>query len=358
MPKQISIDQTAKLYNIMGGNIPLAAVRQDVRGWEGFERRVLTRAAEMSVQDWQKDYRKKLADDYMARAKYDSSRGFISEALDRSGGAGVIDELRQKKIDREAVATSIFHRAVREGDVDTAYAMIDTYGDLRKLVPHVGNYGVRKALAERLLSDMGLKWLIEAIRAEGMSTLGVQCVAFIADVLNNYVGEKIVTKGSTGHGKEMLSKISSSKYGDKLTDVTASAAKDSFRSLQFGDLVQLPGNFGHVMMFVGYNQSGEPIFMEAVGELQDSPYARWKGYSEGAYKYFDETDAYGKHYTAKGLKPHLQTYGKNYLTNRNAGAPTKILRMNDTKKLPKDMEETYRLLQLIMPSGDENGGID
>jgi hypothetical protein len=131
MPKQISIDQAAKLYNIMGGNIPLAAVRQDIRGWEGFERRVLTRAAEMSVQDWQKDYRKKLADDYMARAQ-----GYTARQ------SALVEQDRTARINREAAAANTFYKALEEGDYATARNMIGEYSALGKV--YSAKMGARK----------------------------------------------------------------------------------------------------------------------------------------------------------------------------------------------------------------------
>ena len=133
MAEHISIDQMAKLYNIMGGNIPLAAVRQDIRGWYGFQKRVLTRAADMAVQNYQKDYKAKLAADYMSRAKYDGSKGFVSESRDVSGGAGVIDELREMKEISEysALATNYFD-AIERGDYATAQSLSAMNSRLRK----------------------------------------------------------------------------------------------------------------------------------------------------------------------------------------------------------------------------------
>jgi hypothetical protein len=115
----------------MGGNIPLAAVRQDIRGWEGFERRVLTRAAEMSVQDWQKDYRKKLADDYMARAQ-----GYTARQ------SALVEQDRTARINREAAAANTFYKALEEGDYATARNMIGEYSALGKV--YSAKMGARK----------------------------------------------------------------------------------------------------------------------------------------------------------------------------------------------------------------------
>lgn len=350
MPKQINTDQTAKLYNIMGGNIPLAAVRQDIRGWEGFERRVLTRAAEMSVQDWQKDYRKKLADDYMARAQGYTARQSALVEQDRTAQLESREaerKQREARIDREAMASHVFFRALEDKDWETAKSMTDSFEALKPIF---------KERMYKELSDLGLGWLVNAIKAEGRSTdLTIQCVALMADILNNYMGEDIVTKGSTGHGSVMLSRIASNKYKNKLKDVTQDVINSGYKNLKFGDLIQLPGShFGHVMMFVGYTADGAPVLVEATGELQHSDVSRWKKYSDEAY----ETVG-----TSKGLKPHLQIYdenGNNDYFGKNTGrTPTKILRMQDKTKVPQtaaQIQEAMRLMSLVMPYGNESSG--
>lgn len=182
MPKQISIDQTAKLYNIMRGNIPLAAVRQDIRGWEGFERRVLTRAAEMSVQDWQKDYRKKLADDYMARAQ-----GYTARQ------STLVEQDRTARINREAAATNTFYKALEEGDYATARNMIGEYSALGKV--YSAKMGARKfkgsqqtsmqaVLGRGVASEAQSTDWRKTYRAEGLSSvsgyLNAQEVTYLA----------------------------------------------------------------------------------------------------------------------------------------------------------------------------------
>jgi hypothetical protein len=51
----------------------------------------------MSVQDWQKDYRKKLADDYMARAQ-----GYTARQ------SALVEQDRTARINREAAAANTF----------------------------------------------------------------------------------------------------------------------------------------------------------------------------------------------------------------------------------------------------------
>lgn len=384
----ISAVQEMKAWRVKTGDIPLSAriekdfgvhqlyglnsfMGEDTKAFaQGFQQladmlgaaaeraRLKTLGSMSPMFDYQSDIRTSLPGDTSLRKSRETAEAYYSGRGDRRGWKERQEETA--RINREAITTESFFRAMREKDYEFAEMLSDYYAPLKKVMlqqlPQIGYYGMRKNLAESLLSDMGLDWLVKAIQAEGMSKLGVQCVAFIADILNNYMGENIVTKGSLGFGKEMLSKVKSDKYKDMLKDVT-SEMDTKYTNLQFGDLVELPGAYGHVMMFVGYNKSGEPVFIEAVGELQDSPYQRWKGYSKGAYKTWDEKDDTGKYYTAIGLKPHLQTYGKNYLSDRYAGKPTKVLRMTDMSKLPKDTEEALQLLQFIVPYGNESGGL-
>jgi len=371
MPKQISIDQAAKLYNIMGGNIPLAAVRQDIRGWEGFERRVLIRAAEMSVQDWQKDYRKKLADDYMARARGYTARQSVLVEQDRTARinreAEVTNKFYQamdkgdwssaeriaeeysplkdvykiKNSRREAAAIESFYKAVGAGDWEGAKNLIDEYAPLRDI--YINKYA----------EAHNMKWFIDAVRREAAYAVGVQCVAFIGNIINAYLGKNMYTgvdSGATGHGKVMLSNLWRNRPVDFFSDVTENIAASDYTNLKFGDLVELPSTsaegFGHVMMFVGYTPEGNMKFAEATGGVNHLGVSRWMNYAPEMYEHRGED---------VNLRQHIQIYDKNYFSKRkerNLG-PTKILRMD---RLRFDTKQATELLELMLPSGTEKGG--
>ena len=374
MPKQISIDQTAKLYNIMGGNIPLAAVRQDIRGWEGFERRVLTRAAEMSVQDWQKDYRKKLADDYMARAQ-----GYTVRQ------SALVEQDRTARINREAAATNRFYQAMDKGDWSSAERIAEEYSPLKDVYKiknsrreaaaiesfykavRAGDWETAKNLTNEYapLRDIyinkyaeaySMKWFIDAVLQEAAYAVGVQCVAFIGNILNAYYGENVYTgvgSGATGHGKNMLTRIvegNTERYTKNFRSITQMIKNSNYQSFQFGDLVQLPGatpeSFGHVMMFVGYTSDGRMKFAEATGGVNHINVQRWRNYSPEMYETRDGD---------VNLRQHIQIYDKDYFAKReeNGLGITQVLRM---RNLNFDYNKAEELLDFMLPSGTEEGG--
>lgn len=281
MPKQISIDQTAKLYNIMGGNIPLAAVRQDIRGWEGFERRVLTRAAEMSVQDWQKDYRKKLADDYMARAQdYDSRKGFGPESRqDISGGPNAVDELRQIKMNREACATNIFYRAMNEGDWETAKYMTEEYAPLKKI------YETERKAKE--IEQGFIKLLLDGYE-EGIA---YQCVAFI----KGFVQLLEADINTSGYGSGYYAAGSVARKSNNIFHETSYTKGMNIPAGTVLSNLAPAGKYGHV--FAVLKDIGDYVIaVEQAGELAegDAPYDPAAGIGPKAqgYKWHDNSALY------------------------------------------------------------------
>lgn len=325
MPKQINIDQTAKLYNIMGGNIPLAAVRQDIRGWEGFERRVLTRAAEMSVQDWQKDYRKKLADDYMARAQgYDSRKGFGPESRqDISGGPNAVDELRQTKMNREACATNIFYRAMHEGDWETAKYMTEEYAPLKKIYETTIMGRLEKMLKEGYARDV--------------VNFGYQCVdlfAFEAALLDSDFTNTKLNKGS--EAAERILKASKAfvelpYVKNHPESYIPSGTLLSHKSTDENGNIDL-NKYGHAVIVLK-DLGDKLLILEQAGELATSekPFTGnnlqdfvWSSGSEawqGDNRYYSYYESYSKSKNYKKnvltMKPRIREISKSYLDVRD-----------------------------------------